>query len=127
MVNLCPNIAIAVSEHHPCYHHQAAMHNPNVSAETKEHSRQVVEEIQGSGAVQDDDTTERSSPSFGGGKDENRVLGGYKATLKSQCFLSFDRRDGRGLTSSWFLFTDPNVSDEAKERAEKILEDRGAL
>ncbi|KAI0281469.1 Conidiation protein 6-domain-containing protein [Russula aff. rugulosa BPL654] len=84
--------------------HKAAMHNPNVSAEAKEHSRQVVEEIQGSGVVHDDDTTERSSPSYGGGKDENRVLGGYKATLKN-----------------------PNVSDEAKERAEQILEDRGAL
>lgn len=63
------------------------MHNPNVSAETKEHSRQVVEEIQGSGAVHDDGTTtEPSSRSSDNSsdKDENRVLGGYKATLKSQ-------------------------------------------
>jgi Conidiation protein 6 len=60
------------------------MHNPNVSTEAKEHSRQVVEEIQGSGTVHDDGTTEPSSRSSGGDKDENRVLGGYKATLKSQ-------------------------------------------
>jgi len=67
------------------------MHNPNVSAETKEHSRQVVEDIQGSGVVHDDGTTEPSSRSYAGAgsKDENRVLGGYKATLKSQLFLLF--------------------------------------
>jgi hypothetical protein len=82
--NLCFDIAIAVSEHHACCHHQAAMHNPNVSAEAKEHSRQVVEDIQGPDVVHDDGTTEPSSRSDGGDKDENRVLGGYKATLKSQ-------------------------------------------
>ncbi len=60
------------------------MHNPNVSAEAKEHSRQVVEEIQGRDVAHDDSTTEPSSRSYGGDKDENRVLGGYKATLKSQ-------------------------------------------
>jgi hypothetical protein len=65
-------------------HFQAAMHNPNVSAEAKEHSRQVVEEIQGSDVVHDDGTTEPSSRSHAGDKDENRVLGGYKATLRSQ-------------------------------------------
>jgi len=79
------------------------MHNPNVSAEAKEHSRQVVEDIQGPDVVHDDGTTEPSSRSDGGDKDENRVLGGYKATLKN-----------------------PNVSDEAKQRAEKALEDRNA-
>ncbi|KAN0123793.1 Conidiation protein 6 domain containing protein [Russula decolorans] len=83
--------------------HKAAMHNPNVSAEAKEHSRQVVEDIQGPDVVHDDGTTEPSSRSDGGDKDENRVLGGYKATLKN-----------------------PNVSDEAKQRAEKALEDRNA-
>ncbi|KAF8503492.1 Conidiation protein 6-domain-containing protein [Russula emetica] len=79
------------------------MHNPNVSAEAKEHSRQVAEDIQGSDVVHDDGTTEPSPRSYGD-KDENRVLGGYKATLKN-----------------------PNVSDEAKQRAEQILEDHDAL
>jgi hypothetical protein len=55
------------------------MHNPNVSAEAKEHSRQVVEEIQGTGVVHDDD-----GATDGSTEHENRVLGGYKATLKSQ-------------------------------------------
>lgn len=83
------------------------MHNPNVSAEAKEHSRQVIEEIQGSGVSKDYGsgvgkhvgsdveknyasgvskpigTTEPSSRSYDGDKEENRVLGGYKATLKS--------------------------------------------
>ncbi|KAH9973424.1 Conidiation protein 6-domain-containing protein [Lactifluus volemus] len=86
--------------------HKAAMHNPNVSAEAKEHSRQVVQEIQGSGAVHDDGTTEPSSRTDvdNSNKDENRVLGGYKATLKN-----------------------PNVGDEAKQKAQKILEDSDAL
>ncbi|KAH9953456.1 Conidiation protein 6-domain-containing protein [Russula dissimulans] len=80
--------------------HKAAIHNPNVSAEAQEHSRQVVEEIQGSGAVHPDGTTEPGA----GDKEESRVLGGYKATLKN-----------------------PNVSDEAKQRAQQILEEKGAL
>jgi Conidiation protein 6 len=77
------------------FFHQAAMHNPNVSAEAKEHSRQVVQEIQGSSAVHDDGNTEPSSRTNvdNSNKDENRVLGGYKATLKSLSFsLDFGRR-----------------------------------
>ena len=75
------------------------MHNPNVSAEAKEHSRQVVQEIQGSDAVHDDGTTEPSSRTNVDNlnKDENRVLGGYKATLKS---LSFSMGFGRAWSSS---------------------------
>ncbi|KAH9029885.1 hypothetical protein EDB84DRAFT_221650 [Lactarius hengduanensis] len=82
--------------------HKAAMHNPNVSAEAKEHSRQVVEEIQGSGAVQDDYSIKTSRTT--GDKEESRVIGGYKAALKN-----------------------PNVGEEAKERAQQILEDKDAL
>jgi hypothetical protein len=67
------------------------MHNPNVSAEVEEHSRQVVEEIQGSGAVHDDGTAEPSSRIDASSKDDNRVLGGYKAMLKSMSSsLGFD-------------------------------------
>jgi conidiation protein 6 len=65
------------------------MHNPNVSAQSKEHSRKVVEEIQGSGAVHDDGTTEPSSHSHAGSKDKNRVLGGYKATRGSDGVVLF--------------------------------------
>ncbi len=46
------------------------MHNPNVSQDAKEHSRQVLEDIQGSSGYSD--------------KEESRVIGGYKATLKSK-------------------------------------------
>ncbi|KAI9435267.1 Conidiation protein 6-domain-containing protein [Lactarius indigo] len=82
--------------------HKAAMHNPNVSAEAKEHSRLVVEEIQGSGVVHDDDSTKPSQAV--GDKEESRVIGGYKAALKN-----------------------PNVGEEAKERAQQILEEKEAL
>jgi len=86
--------------------HKAALHNPNVSAEAKEHSRRVIEEIQGPGtqAVREDDATEPSSRLDDKSKEETRVLGGYKATLKN-----------------------PNVGDEAKQRAQQILEDNDAL
>lgn len=67
--------------------HKAAMHNPNVSAEAKEHSRQVVEEIQGPGAVRGDSSTEPSRWGTGD-KEESRVLGGYKAALKSKSFTT---------------------------------------
>ena len=63
--------------------HQAALHNPNVSAEAKEHSRRVIEEIQGHGTVREDDTAEPPSRLCDSSKKESRVLGGYRATLKS--------------------------------------------
>lgn len=62
------------------------MHNPNVSDEAKENSRKVIEDTQGTGSVHM--TNEPSSRRDDSGKDENRVLGGYKATLKSSFLLS---------------------------------------
>jgi len=79
--------------------HQAALHNPNVSDEAKENSRKVIEEIQGSDTVHM--TTEPSSRRDDSGKDENRVLGGYKATLKSACLLTECVQDG--ANPSFFL------------------------
>ncbi len=61
------------------------MHNPNVSAEAKEHSRQVVEEIQGSGTAHDEHSTEPPRLDTDD-KEESRVIGGYKAALKSESF-----------------------------------------
>ena len=62
------------------------MHNPNVSAEAKEHSRQILEELQEPGAVPDDYSTEPSGRDVTGDKEESRVIGGYKAALKSKSF-----------------------------------------
>ena len=67
------------------------MHNPNVSAEAKEHSRQIVEELQGPGAVPDDYSREPSSQDATGDKEESRVIGGYKAALKSKSFTIMPR------------------------------------
>jgi hypothetical protein len=55
--------------------------DPNVSEEAKEHSRQVIDEIEASGEA--DDVRERYDAE--GGKDQTRVLAGHKATLKSDC------------------------------------------
>jgi hypothetical protein len=51
-----------------------------VSEEAKEHSRQVIDEIEASGEA--DDVRERYDAE--GGKDQTRVLAGHKATLKSE-------------------------------------------
>ena len=59
---------------------QAALNNPNVPEETKEHSRQMIDELEQQPETQA--ARERSQE----GKEENRVIGGYKATLKSGFF-----------------------------------------
>ncbi|TFY83049.1 hypothetical protein EWM64_g968 [Hericium alpestre] len=75
--------------------HKAAIHNPRISEEAKEHSRQVLNDIE-RGDVQEtqqrggEDGGERGGERGGfahEGKAEGRVLGGYKATLKSSCRL----------------------------------------
>ncbi len=47
-----------------------------------------------------------SSRSYAGSKDENHVLGGYKATWDSPFFFSFNLRNS--ISSFSYLFTDPN-------------------
>ncbi|KAF8543752.1 conidiation protein 6 [Trichophaea hybrida] len=84
--------------------HKAALKNPNVSEEAKEHSRQVLDQI-GDQTDSSARATAGSDPSNVSteGKNTGNVVGGYKATLKN-----------------------PNVSDEAKDHAEKVLEEMGA-
>ena len=104
---------------------QATISNPRTSQAAKEHSRQVIRELEGQGAdsyptrqprvdVEEDEGEEEvlveSNPSKGlsddathegvlddtgpvvgdssfVGKEPNRVLGGFKATLHSECSL----------------------------------------
>ncbi|KZT30335.1 hypothetical protein NEOLEDRAFT_1125844 [Neolentinus lepideus HHB14362 ss-1] len=77
--------------------HRAAINNPNVSEEAKGHSRQVLSEIEKSGEVDDDST--RSSTATG---HEGNVARGHKANLSN-----------------------PNTSEESKERSEQVLEELG--
>jgi len=104
-----------------CCHHIL-----NVSVESKEHSRRVIEEIQGPGTVREDDTTDTSSRLDDSSREEARVLGGYKATLKS-LFLFPKNVKNVADPTSLYLHIHPNVSDEAKQRAQHILEDDDAL
>ena len=55
---------------------KAAMHNPNVSGEAKEHAAERLEQM-GMGTGSRHEHTQHYST----GQDANRVLGGYKATL----------------------------------------------
>lgn len=57
---------------------QAAINNPNVSEEAKEHSRQAIE------ALEDEPETQEIRASHDEGKDEVRQNAGFKATLKSE-------------------------------------------
>ncbi|KAJ2970853.1 hypothetical protein NUW54_g12638 [Trametes sanguinea] len=76
----------------------AAINNPNVSDEAKEHSRQAIDELEAQ------PETQETRAGYEEDKDEVRQNAGYKATMKN-----------------------PNVSQEAKEHAKDILEERGAI
>ncbi|RDB19724.1 Conidiation-specific protein 6 [Hypsizygus marmoreus] len=95
---------------------KAAAHNPKFSDEAKAKASQRLQEMGGqqevgSGRqvdeddnVGDEDFEEDSTSAAAGGGESNRVLGGYKATLKN-----------------------PRVSGEAKEHAEQVLKDNDAM
>ncbi|WVQ65883.1 hypothetical protein V866_002865 [Kwoniella sp. B9012] len=76
--------------------HKAAINNDSVPQESKEHSKQVVDEIENSGDVETE-AAEGDRP-----KNEGNVIGGHKATLKN-----------------------PNVSEEAKAHSKQVLSENG--
>ncbi|OCH91405.1 hypothetical protein OBBRIDRAFT_818797 [Obba rivulosa] len=78
--------------------HKAAINNPRISEEAKEHSRQAIDELEGQAE------TQQTRQGYQEDKDETRVNAGYKATLKN-----------------------PNVSEEAKEHAREVLENNGVM
>ncbi|EIM92543.1 uncharacterized protein STEHIDRAFT_117550 [Stereum hirsutum FP-91666 SS1] len=83
--------------------HKANLNNPNTSEEAKEHSRQVLDDLDSSGSYEEQ---QDSSPRSGGDgmKNEGNVIRGHKANLKN-----------------------PNTSEEAKQHSQQILEERDAL
>ncbi|KZT66122.1 hypothetical protein DAEQUDRAFT_746693 [Daedalea quercina L-15889] len=78
--------------------YKAAINNPNVSEEAKDHAREAIDELQ------QDPETQATREGYQEDKDETRVNAGYKATLKN-----------------------PNVSEEAKEHAREVLEKKQAI
>ncbi|KAI0793582.1 Conidiation protein 6-domain-containing protein [Fomes fomentarius] len=80
--------------------HKAAINNPRVSEEAKERSRQAIDELEADPATRET----REGYEAEDQKDSVRQNAGYKATLKN-----------------------PNVSEEARNNAREILEDRDAL
>ncbi|KAI4121600.1 MAG: hypothetical protein LQ347_006800 [Umbilicaria vellea] len=81
--------------------HKANLNNPNTSEESKQHSKEVIEN---NGGEVDQSSSGQSSggqsSSDDTGKNPNNVAGGLKATLKN-----------------------PNVSQEAKDSAESRLKE----
>ena len=57
---------------------QAALNNPNVSEEAKEHSRSMIDNFE------KDPDTQASRENHSENKNESRVLAGHKGTLKSK-------------------------------------------
>jgi len=74
--------------------HKAALKNPNVSDEAKEHSQRVLEEMESHGELPE------QNRGYDEGKNIGNVIGGHKAATKN-----------------------PNVSEEAKENSKQFLED----
>jgi len=68
-----------------------------------------------------EDTRETGDRGVSTGKNTGNVIGGYKATLKSEMmyFPTFQ--------SSNIIFLDPRVSDEAKHHAEEVLRENEAI
>jgi len=83
--------------------HKATLHNSNTSGEAKQHARDVLKSA-GDGGDEPGSGTTRASSGDTGDEHTNRVLGGYKATLKN-----------------------PNTSEEAKAHAQEVLETEGAM
>ncbi|EMD58522.1 hypothetical protein GGP41_005983 [Bipolaris sorokiniana] len=71
--------------------HKANINNPNTSDEAKQHSKEVLQDLENGGEITSKSTSDQD-------KNPNNVAGGLKATLKN-----------------------PNVSDEAKQSAEERL------
>ncbi|KAF1947523.1 hypothetical protein EJ02DRAFT_392010 [Clathrospora elynae] len=74
--------------------HKANLNNPNTSEESKEHSRDVIQNAEKGGVI---DSTSKSASSSGE-KNSNNVAGGLKATLNN-----------------------PNTEEDAKESAKEML------
>ena len=61
---------------------KAAIHNPNVSEEARERAQERLEQF-GAASETGDNGTYAAGATDANGHEVNRVLGGYKATLKS--------------------------------------------
>ncbi|KAG8953408.1 hypothetical protein FRC04_002250 [Tulasnella sp. 424] len=130
-------------EHRVAGGHKAALHNPNVSEEAKERSRQYLEG--------DTASTEPAPVETGGMVDDSmsgNTIGGYKATLsnpntseeakeKARAILegeadpsdyapgTGDAHTNRVLGGYKATLKNPNVSEEAKDHAREVLKDNG--
>jgi hypothetical protein len=99
----------------------------DTSEESKQHSKQVLQELGGEDAFYGKDKQGDDAPAAGMGGTGN-VLGGHKATLSNPS--EWPRVNSCGVrenTKDCLLTTDAtDTSDEAKEHSKKVLEEAGA-
>lgn len=96
------------------------MKNPNVSEEAKEHSQEVLEELEDQGELQSRGNTSESEA----GKNFGNFVGGHKVlSIPSRI------RGESDLPYSFLQATlkNPRVSEEAKEHSREVLEERDAI
>ncbi|KAH9929316.1 Conidiation protein 6-domain-containing protein [Amylocystis lapponica] len=128
---------------------KAAINNPNVSEEAREHAADRLDSM---GASEEVNTSTRSTGTTNAsGQETNRVLGGYKATLRNDHTseeakqharevldasgysvergedVSEDEHETRVLAGYKAALHNPRVSEEAKQHAKEYLGERGAL
>jgi len=82
--------------------YKATLKNPNASEEAKEHARSALEALGEDETPKADQDKEFDLKESLEGKHKGNVIGGYKATLHN-----------------------PNASEEAKEKAQQVLEEMG--
>ena len=94
--------------------------DPRTSEEAKQHAREVLAEEE-----EEEAHPEQSSPVSAHDRHTKRVLGGYKAALRSTLLgLTTAGSLVSAKLTSW-LSIDTNVSQEAKDRAREILKEAG--
>lgn len=90
------------------------MANPKVSEDAKEHSKQILEEMESRGELPEQQQQQRGNEI----KNVGNVIGGHKVCA-SNTRVSF----GSLLTCTQATLKNPNVSEGAKEHSRQVLED----
>jgi len=116
--------------------YKAALHNPNVSVEGKEHAQKALEELN------EGTTTTTSTGGLIDGKDAEHVLAGHKANIANpttseeskqhsmrilEAYIGVEGVDGKKISNivagHKAALHNPNVSAEAKEHSRKVLQE----
>ncbi|ESK85070.1 hypothetical protein Moror_11042 [Moniliophthora roreri MCA 2997] len=112
---------------------KAAIHNPRVSDEAKEHAKERLEDM---GVAVEAENGEHTNRASGGHKaaraeertsDENEDEADASSEPSDSGTVKRDQHESNRLRGYKAALHNPHVSDEAKENAKKVLQDHDAL